>query len=313
MNGISYITTIYNKKPFLAATIKGLRAQIDGYPKEFIFVDDGSTDGSMELVKRQTKDWPNTKYINQANAGPSTASNAGAAAAQYEWLKFVDGDDVLTPWIGKLMLDKALEAQVDILYAFDPEKTYKPNLYPENILKLEQPKNVKAEIFENNIRLVFRYGLYGMSNVIVRRNAYLDVGGCDSKVFVQEHSLSLRLYNNYRTATVNVISHAYPAVAEGRVSGNIGQLLYDQTLAQNNFMLENAQVALADRQYALRRAIGRGWKWAHRECGKSVFSKIFLFYILAQMRVPLPERYVFRIALDAFEDTKNIRRLGPKR
>ncbi len=72
MQAVSFVITIYNKAPYLAAVLPALRAQCGEFEREFIFVDDGSTDGSADLIERQTADWPHpVDVIRQPNAGAS--------------------------------------------------------------------------------------------------------------------------------------------------------------------------------------------------------------------------------------------------
>src|SRR5207248_4835918 len=77
--GISFIVTVYNKRPYLPAVAAGLVAQRGDFPCEFVFVDDGSTDGSREEIERLTAGWPDVQILSQANLGPSLATNRGLA------------------------------------------------------------------------------------------------------------------------------------------------------------------------------------------------------------------------------------------
>ncbi len=98
MQGVSFVITIYNKAPYLAAVLPALRGQSGDFEREFIFIDDGSTDGSADLIEQETADWPHAvDVIRQPNAGPSKATNTGVEAARLPWIKLVDGDDVLVP------------------------------------------------------------------------------------------------------------------------------------------------------------------------------------------------------------------------
>src|SRR5512135_2262505 len=95
--GVSFIVTVYNKAPYLPAVIAALAAQVGDFEREFVFVDDGSTDGSAEAIRERIKDWPNAKLICQSNQGAGGAMNTAAAAASLPFLKMVDADDLLLP------------------------------------------------------------------------------------------------------------------------------------------------------------------------------------------------------------------------
>lgn len=58
-------------------------------------MDDGSTDGSADLLDRLAKNDDRIKVIHQENRGVSAARNAGIAAAQGEYIAFADSDDIL--------------------------------------------------------------------------------------------------------------------------------------------------------------------------------------------------------------------------
>lgn len=93
-NLISVIVPLYNKKMWVACCLDSILSQT--YSNfECIIVDDGSSDGSAEIVKKYLKD-KRFVYIGTENRGVSAARNTGISHAKGEYLTFVDADDVLS-------------------------------------------------------------------------------------------------------------------------------------------------------------------------------------------------------------------------
>ncbi len=157
--------------------------------------------------------------------------------------------------------------------------------------------------------LAMRSGLYGMTNIIVRRKAFEAVGGCDAGVFVQEFSLPLRLARRHKIGVTRTFLNVAPKEVEGRVSGIPVQILHDITLTQRNFLKQNSDIPFRQKHFLVRRAIGRGWKLVRRKNGKSLFSWQFVLYVWAQLRLPVPASLAMRMALDSFSGIPGIRRV----
>lgn len=87
---VSVVIPVYNGERFLAEAVASVRAQ-NYAPLEIIIVDDGSTDGTAELVRGLGDD---IQYVYQPNAGPAAARNRGLELARGEIIAFQDADDV---------------------------------------------------------------------------------------------------------------------------------------------------------------------------------------------------------------------------
>ena len=98
MELISVIVPIYNVQKFLSKCLDCLLAQT--YKNiEIILVDDGSKDGSGEICDQYAEKHEQIKILHQLNAGPSKARNSGLDIANGKYVVFVDGDDIVSPYL----------------------------------------------------------------------------------------------------------------------------------------------------------------------------------------------------------------------
>lgn len=89
----SIIIPLYNKVSSIEKTVLSAVNQSFAGCYEIIVIDDGSSDGGGEIVKRMKV--TNLTLIRQKNRGVSTARNNGVRAAKYDYLVFLDGDDLI--------------------------------------------------------------------------------------------------------------------------------------------------------------------------------------------------------------------------
>lgn len=107
MPRVSVILTVYNRASMVRDAIDSLLAQTFT-DFEIVVVDDGSTDGSVDLIK--SIDDPRIRLIaHERNKGTPTARNSGLEAATGEYIAWLDSDDLARP--------KRLERQVAYLDA----------------------------------------------------------------------------------------------------------------------------------------------------------------------------------------------------
>ena len=95
---VTIMTPTYNRAYILPQAYQSLQAQTS-FEFEWIVVDDGSTDGTEELVTGWAACEEKFKivYVKQPNGGKHRAVNKGVALAQYGSFLILDSDDILTP------------------------------------------------------------------------------------------------------------------------------------------------------------------------------------------------------------------------
>jgi glycosyltransferase involved in cell wall biosynthesis len=94
---ISIIVPTYNRAHLVPRAVESVIHQANS-SWELIVVDDGSTDGTNDVMQKYVND--KIRYVRQENAGANRARNHGASLARYEYLTFLDSDDELYPeWL----------------------------------------------------------------------------------------------------------------------------------------------------------------------------------------------------------------------
>lgn len=93
MPHVSVIIPAYNAAPFIGEAIASVLAQTHR-ELDIMVVDDGSTDGTVDVVRRFGA---RVCLLQQRQGGAAVARNAGASATAGEWLAFLDADDAWLP------------------------------------------------------------------------------------------------------------------------------------------------------------------------------------------------------------------------
>jgi hypothetical protein len=259
MSGVSFIVTVYNKKEFLPRVLHALGAQTGDFFREYVFVDDGSTDGSLDYLRSATVDWPHCKIIAQRNRGASAAMNSAVDAATQDYLKLVDADDVLVPDATRWLLT-ALQSANAVL-AYGDAGSYVPG---QTIPWPAAPQLPTSELIQAPLHPTIRGSTFNPSKMLMARSDYRRVGGADETVCCQDYSLALPLARLGSFVRVRAIVMLAPTVAPGRLSENHARELHDVTRALAAFVEHHADLPHAEKAYAVRRAAGRAMLWSRR-------------------------------------------------
>lgn len=108
----SFIVPVYNVSKYLKRCLDSLLKQ-NFKDYEIIIVNDGSTDNSLDIIRKYEEKHSNISVIDQKNMGLSMARNNGVKKASGKYLLFIDSDDYVSKDL-LINVDKNIE-DVDVL------------------------------------------------------------------------------------------------------------------------------------------------------------------------------------------------------
>lgn len=111
---LSIIIPIYNTEKYLDECIQSLLKQdISAEDYQIICVNDGSTDGSLNILQKYEAETSNIIVVNQKNSGVCVARNAGIDIADGDYIWFIDSDDYIEKDILGNLMHKAYSENYD--------------------------------------------------------------------------------------------------------------------------------------------------------------------------------------------------------
>ncbi|WP_167730585.1 glycosyltransferase [Terasakiella sp. SH-1] len=279
MTKVSYVITVYNKAPFLPGVIDALKCQQGDFEREFIFINDGSSDESMQVVKRETAGLENVVLIDQKNQGVAIATNNGVKVARGDVIKLVDSDDILAPFCTELLLKTMKETESDFVFGISGEY--------ETEISFEKPDQPEVIRFEDPLYSVIDRGFARVSHCLFKKSLFKKAGGCDERVFSQDHSLFIRLCTHGTLAQVRHTVCLSPKDEPGRIMNNNAQVIHDATIALAYHLQDHDDLSAKHKKAAQKKIISRVWKWAKKEHKFGFFSSEFLLYLASSCGVSL--------------------------
>lgn len=168
---VSVILPVYNTKEYLDTCFSSLINQTLK-EIEIIVIDDGSTDGSLEVLKEYENKYDNIHLISVSNGGQGRARNIGIKQAKGEYIGFCDSDDYFEQNGLELMYEKAKAKDFDLLIS--PEyRNRKENQY----ILGEIPQPVDKSTLIRNLNLI------SFPSLLVKRELFEKAGSIPEIVF----------------------------------------------------------------------------------------------------------------------------------
>ncbi|NIY75162.1 glycosyltransferase [Thalassospira sp. HF15] len=307
MTKVSYVITLFNKQEYIRPVLDAVLAQTGDFDREIILVNDGSTDDTLPRIEAYASKHRNIRIISIENSGPSVAFNTGINATTGDFIKFVDGDDVLCPNSTELLLRAITDTCAGLAHSGIEEVEVSSDTYQNPTANLGSPKPIPNK---TAIATMIEKAHFNPSCVLVRTELAKKVGGSDDRVFIQDYSLCLRVSRIADFVQVPLVLAFAPKEAGSRLSGyGAGaQVLHDLNLALAYLLEDHSDLSSEMRSRIVKRATSRSWRWAKRLENKSVFSREFRNYMLAKIGLtgPQPEKLVFE-SCETFRRTSTIR------
>lgn len=126
---VSVVVPVYNACQYLRQTLDCICKQTLK-DIEIILVDDGSTDGSLEVLREYERNDARITVLLQEHEYAGAARNKGMAIAKGKYFSFLDADDIFEPNMLELMVNRAEEEQAEVVICrseiFYKEGEYKP-------------------------------------------------------------------------------------------------------------------------------------------------------------------------------------------
>jgi glycosyltransferase involved in cell wall biosynthesis len=246
---ITYLVTVYNKEKYIGHVIDSLKSIKGNFRKEFIIINDGSTDDSLSVIKKHSASLPKVTIINQKNFGPALSINEGIGLASGDYIHFVDGDDVVAQDATERLLAVLKDSDEDVAYGLSGKYDYETGeLIPS---KRESGDMFTKQVITNPIKAILegkipRIRSIGGSGTLVSRELLESVGGADPEVFVQDVSISLRCaeYSNF-VYLPKTVCYKPANYDENHLSSSKKFEIYNKLKATLRFMEDNQDLAVS--------------------------------------------------------------------
>ena len=311
---VSVIIPTYNRAYCIEHAVDSVLAQT--YTSlDVIVVDDGSTDGTAELLARRYTGEARLRCIRQENRGVSAARNAGLRAARGAYISFVDSDDAWKPWkiefqlaclrllpeAGMIWTDmEAVDADEQVISASYLSTMYSAyehctldSLFPDKQLLPDaccglEPATKNPTLYFGDIFSQMMLGnLVHTSTVLIRRERLDQIGGFDETLLHsgEDYDFHLRTCLAGPVAFVDVSSIQYRVGYADQLTQPAFQIHMARNFVKTiTSMIERQREHIKLPEEALAGVLSRGHAWIGREallCGNQAEARQHLLHCLA--------------------------------
>jgi glycosyltransferase involved in cell wall biosynthesis len=223
---VSAIIPTFNRLAYIPRAIDSLLAQTVPVD-EVIIVDDGSTDGTAEMI--EARYGSRVRVVRQQNTGVSGARRRGIQEARGEWIAFLDSDDEWMPDRNRQLLDAATRVPPDVAWIFGDlsivtDEGTATTLFEEFGLSVKQ----SPDIFADSLSVQYPFQFCMLQGSFIRRSVLLELD-CFSAGLKSDDDLlaGFQIACHYRFGAVPFVVGKYfrtsdLAASSVVVNGNVG-------------------------------------------------------------------------------------------
>jgi len=206
---ISLLIVCYNEEDYIKECVESILSQ-DYFNFEIIIIDDGSTDQSLEFIKKYNAENSNVKYfINSSNMGVGFSKKRAIEEATGEICGFVDADDTLEQGCLRKIVEafESSTGKVDAVYT-------QYNVCDKKMKKIEVCKTASKVPYQN--KLFFNVNFEVSHFFCFRKLSYLKTSGIDTSLLsAVDQDFYLKLYDVGRFRFIKEPLYNYRLHAEG--------------------------------------------------------------------------------------------------
>ena len=240
---VSIIVPTYNAESYVGETLESALRQT--YERtEVVVVDDGSTDGTVALVRRMDA---GIRIVRQTNSGVCVARNHGAASAQGALLAFLDADDLWEP--------EKLERQVEV-FQRHPEVGVVASDFDEIdgegrklSREMKQPRHLFNRVVDLHRQLLGFGNFLSVSASVTTRAAFEKVRGFHTteRILSGDYDLWIRISEHHRFFVLPEILCHYRVLPNSQIHGS-----FEKEYGAQRRILEMHRGRFTRRQYQRR-------------------------------------------------------------
>lgn len=221
---LSVIVPVYNVEPYLRRCLDSILKQ-KYMPNEIICVDDGSTDGSSEILDEYRKLNNNIKVIHKINGGLVSARKEGLSVAKGKYISYVDSDD----WIEENMYEemlKKIEAEQADLATSGCIRDYGSH-------SIVDRENIPADVYEGE---KLQKGLKDQlidTNLFFKSNLSIHIY---NKIFLREKLIEKQMQVDDRINIGEDAACVYPYILDSKKIVVMGKTYYHYCIRDDSIM-----------------------------------------------------------------------------